>query len=115
MIRSRVALGMCLDDGALFKTAETVPGESPTDAATDFSVTAPPFFSAAFLSCVISPMERRLGRSGSVILQRATPCTMRSKGSHYMATLSGRKFFAAIPAQKKTRTRVLDLLELRNG
>src|SRR5229473_3122550 len=52
-MRSRVTLGICLADGASFRTAETVPGERPTCAATAFSVTAPPFESTFFLFSVM--------------------------------------------------------------
>src|SRR5689334_20948508 len=92
MIRSRVAFGMCLDDGALFKTADTVPGESPTDAATDLSVTAPPFLSAVFLSWLISPWSGvvavRLSCYGAIPASDSMP----QKALNYMATRLFRKF-----------------------
>src|SRR5947207_15332045 len=53
MIRSRVCLGMCFAEGASLSTAETVPAESPTCAATAFSVTTFPFAASAFLIWVI--------------------------------------------------------------
>jgi hypothetical protein len=46
-------LGMCLAEGASFRTAETVPAESPTWAATDFNVTIFPFDSDVFFFSAI--------------------------------------------------------------
>ena len=75
MMRSRVGLGMCLAEGASFSTADTVPAESPTWAATDFNVTVFPFgsgvvfFSAIFLNAgmpVVTkgvPLYGKLGSS----------------------------------------------------
>jgi hypothetical protein len=48
-IRSRVYSGMHRAESALFNTADTVPGASPTRAATAFSVTAPGWLSLDFL------------------------------------------------------------------
>src|SRR5262249_18457120 len=52
MMRSRVGFGMCRADGASLRTADTVPADKPTCAATAFRVTRP-FCAAAFLTLVI--------------------------------------------------------------
>ena len=116
MIRSRVALGMCLAEGASLSTAETVPGESPTWAATDLSVTALPFVSAVFLICVMSPSCGNLAGPVQRHLEDGfgRP-TMAFGASHYRATRTGRKYFhgsyGSPCGQEKARTRVLNLLE----
>src|SRR5215470_3463898 len=51
-MRSRVGFGMCRADGASLRTADTVPADKPTCAATAFRVTRP-FCAAAFLTLVI--------------------------------------------------------------
>src|SRR5215470_14621512 len=84
MILSRVAFGICLAEGALFSTAETVPGDSPTCAATDFRVTVFPFDSAVFLLCAILLRAA----NPTPIHQRRLPQPFRA--SHYMALLSSR-------------------------
>src|SRR6266699_1580769 len=116
MIRSRAALGMCLAEGASLSTAETVPGESPTWAATDLSVTALPFVSAVFLICVMSPSCRNLAGPVQRYLEGGLGCpTMAFGASHYRATRTGRKYFhgsyGSPSGQEKARTRVLNLLE----
>src|SRR5947207_13827843 len=94
MIRSRVALGICLAEGASLSTAETVPGESPTCAATDVSVTALPFVSAVFLICVMSPSCGNLAGPAQRYLEGGLGRpTMAFGASHYMATRTGRKYF----------------------
>src|SRR4029077_12538810 len=49
-MRFLVCSGIERDDGALFKTAETVPGVSPTCSATAFKVTTDDFLALGFLS-----------------------------------------------------------------
>src|SRR5215469_9671020 len=51
-MRSRVGLGMCRAEGASLRTADTVPADKPTCAATAFRVMRP-FCAAAFLTLVI--------------------------------------------------------------
>src|SRR5215467_14403031 len=51
-MRSRVGFGMCRADGASLRTADTVPADKPTCAATAFRVMRP-FCAAAFLTLVI--------------------------------------------------------------
>ena len=116
MIRSRVALGMCLAEGASLSTAETVPGESPTCAATDLSVTALPFVSAVLLICVMSTSCGSLAGPTQRYLEggMGRP-TMAFGASHYRATRTGRNYFRVShrspSGQEKARTRVLNLLE----
>jgi len=61
MMRSRVGFGMCLAEGASFSTAETVPAESPTWAATAFNVTMLPFESAVFFFSAIVLIQDEIG------------------------------------------------------
>src|SRR5579863_9302789 len=78
MMRSRVGLGMCLADGASFRTAETVPADRPTCAATDFRVTVFPFDSVVFLSLLIASAVQQIN-----VL--ATPLvSVRFRASHYI-------------------------------
>src|SRR5205807_5446914 len=75
MMRSRVGLGMCLAEGASFSTADTVPAESPTWAATAFSVTIPFESSVFFFSTIVLMVQDGI---------RAASCS-RPKASYYIA------------------------------
>src|SRR3954453_258778 len=62
IMRSRVGLGMCLADGASLRPAETVPADSPTWAATAFSVTVLPFESSVFFfSAIVLMIQDDIG------------------------------------------------------
>src|SRR5207244_11528622 len=104
MIRSRVAMGMCLAEGASLSTAETVPGESPTCAATDLSVTALPFVSAVFLICVMSPSCGNLAGPVQRYLEGGLGRPTMAVGAfHYIATGSGHKYFDGGPGHLACR------------
>src|SRR5581483_6774312 len=69
---------MCFAEGASFRTAETVPAERPTWAATDFSVTMLPLGPSVFFFSAIVPIVQDEIRAGS---------RSRRKATHYIAKL----------------------------
>ena len=111
---------MCLAEGASLSTAETVPGESPTCAATDLSVTALPFVSAVFLICVMSPSCGNLAGPVQRYLEGGLGRpTMAFGASHYMATRTGHKYFHArtvhLAGRKKPVLEFSTCWKLQNG